>query len=68
MEGDQLGPTPGSSTPVLVVPNLLKRSETVICPLLADAILPETLHKRTFFCKSLEHGYDMFFNLDCPTD
>jgi hypothetical protein len=38
MEGDQLGPTPGSSTPVLVVPNLLKRSETVRCPLLADAM------------------------------
>jgi len=67
MEGDQLGPTPGSSTPVLVVPNLLERSETVRCPLLADAISPETLHKRIFFCKSLEHGYDMFVNLNCPT-
>jgi hypothetical protein len=68
MEGDQLGPTPGSSTPVLVVPNLLMCSETVRCPLLADAIFPETLHKRIFFGKSLEHGYDIFFNLDCPTD
>jgi hypothetical protein len=56
------------SPSVLLQGHLLKRSETVRCPLLADAIFPETLHKRIIFCKSLEHGYDKFFNLDCLTD
>ncbi len=41
------------SRSVLLQGHLLKRSETVRCPLLADAIFPETLHKRIFFLQEL---------------